>query len=51
MTQLMAEAIRQMVDGRESSAAKRRFLERIQNAPDRGTQGKITWKREDLHER
>jgi len=51
MTQLMAEAIRQMVDGRESSAAKRRFLERIQNAPNRATNGKITWTREELYDR
>jgi hypothetical protein len=31
--------------------AMRRFLERIQAAPDRGTRGKIRWTREELHER
>lgn len=31
--------------------AKRRFLERIRNAPDRGTRGVIRWTREELHER
>lgn len=29
--------------------AKRRVLRRIRNAPDRGTQGKISWNRDDLH--
>ena len=32
-------------------AAKRRFLERIRNTPDRGTKGKITWTRDRLHQR
>jgi hypothetical protein len=31
--------------------AKRRFLERIRTAPDRGTEGKISWTREQLRER
>jgi hypothetical protein len=31
--------------------AKRRFLEGIRNAPDRGTGGRMTWTREELHER
>src|SRR4029077_2929741 len=52
MTSLMAEAIRTLIeqDG-QSAKAKRRFLDRIQNAPDRGTRGKISWTREELHER
>jgi hypothetical protein len=52
MTSLMAEAIRTLLeqDG-QSAKAKRRFLDRIQNAPDRGTRGKISWTREELHER
>jgi len=31
--------------------AKRRFLERIRDAPDRGTRGVIRWTRDELHER
>lgn len=52
MTRLMTEAIQTLIDQRKrGTAAKRRFLERIQNAPDRGTRGKIRWSREELHER
>ena len=52
MTALMAEAIRQMIDRNSDSAkAKRRFLHRIQRAPDRHTRGVIRWSREELHER
>lgn len=52
MTALMAQAIRQMVDESERAGrAKKRFLERIRNAPDRGTRGTIRWNREELHER
>jgi hypothetical protein len=48
----MAEAIRNFMekDG-QSDKAKRRFLERINNAPDRGTGGNIDWTRDSLHER
>jgi hypothetical protein len=35
----------------QTEKAKRRFLERIRNTPDRGTQGKIQWTRDELHER
>lgn len=51
MASLMAEAIRNILeqDG-ETAKAQRRFLDRIRNAPDRGT-GQIDWSREDLHER
>lgn len=35
----------------QTQKAKRRFLERMRNAPDRGTQGKIRWTRDELHER
>jgi hypothetical protein len=35
----------------ENAQAKRRFLERVRNAPDRGTRGKVTWTRDELHER
>ena len=52
MTSLMAEAIRNLMDRDEQTAkAKRRFLERIRNAPDRGTGGTIRWTRDELHER
>ena len=52
MTSLMAEAIQGLMDQDEQTAkAKRRFLERIRNAPDRGTGGAIRWTRDELHER
>ncbi len=52
MTSLMAEAIRKLMDqDQERDAAKRRFLERIRNAPNLGTKGRITWTRDELHER
>ena len=52
MTHLMAEAIRRMVDeDGQAERAKRRLIERMRNATDRGTGGKATWTREELHER
>ena len=52
MTQLMTDAIRALLEQEESdSKAKRRFLDRIRNAPDRGTKSKIRWTRDQLHER
>ena len=51
MTQLMADAIRQMTEASGPGSANRRFLERIRTAPDRGNKGKITWTRDQLHER
>ena len=52
MTSLMAEAIQGLMDEDEQAAkAKRRFLERIRNAPDRGTGEPIHWTRDELHER
>jgi len=52
MTKLMAEAIRTMMEqDSERSSAKRRILDRIQNAQDLGTGGVISWTREELHER
>ena len=35
----------------QTDKAKRRFLERIRNAPDRGTHGVAKWTRDELHER
>ena len=52
MTSVMAEAIQGMIDAdAQSERSKRRFLERIRNAPDRGTGGRITWTRHELYER
>ena len=52
MTRLMADAIRKMLNGEAGAdRAARRFLERIREAPDRGTKGKIRWTRDELHER
>ena len=51
MTSLAAQAIRDLMERDEqTAAAKRRFLERIRNAPDRGT-GARKWTREEMHER
>ena len=52
MTSLMEEAILNLMD-RETSreAARRRFFERMENAPNRGTGGKISWTRDEIHER
>lgn len=52
MTSLMTKALEALLDqDRQAVQAKRRFLSRIENAPDRGTQGAITWTRDELHER
>ena len=55
MTELMAEAIRDLLEQEEReqeiAAAKRRLIERMRNAPDWGTGGRITWTREELYER
>jgi hypothetical protein len=36
---------------RQYAEDQRRFLRRIRNAPNRGTQGKIIWTRDDVHVR
>ncbi len=52
MTALMTSAIRGLIEQDEqTSQAKHRFLQRIQNAPDRGTAGAIHWTRDEVHER
>ena len=52
MSSLVAEAISRMVDpDTEDATAKSRFLNRSHKAPDRGTHGKIRWRRDDLYER
>ena len=52
MSSLMARAIRDLTErDQQTAAAKRRFLGRIRNAPDRGTGGAIRWTRDEMHER
>lgn len=52
MTSLMARAIEKLMEhDDEHEKKKRRFIERMHNAPDLGTNGKISWKREDLYDR
>jgi len=52
MTSLMAEGIRRMLDQEvDSEKTKRRLLRRMRNAPGRGAGDRITWTREELHER
>lgn len=46
------KAIRNLMEqDQQTAAAKRRFLTRIRNAPDRGTGGRVAWTRDKLHER
>ena len=50
--QFVTDAIRALLEQEErNSKAKRRFLDRIRNAPDRGTHGRIRWIRDELHRR
>ncbi len=52
MSSLITVAISDMIEQEsQTQRARRRFLERIRNAPDRGTQGRIQWTRDELHER
>jgi hypothetical protein len=52
MTSLMTEAIRSLVEQEADLAAKKaRFIERMKDAPDRGTGGVLKWTRDELHER
>ena len=52
MTSLMTQAIQKMIaEDQQYEKAKRRFLERIRNAPDRGIGEKISWTREEVHDR
>lgn len=51
MTELLANAITKMIaDGPDVEERTRRMIERMENAPARGS-GEITWKREDLYDR
>jgi metal-responsive CopG/Arc/MetJ family transcriptional regulator len=52
MSSLITAAISEMIEQEsQTQKAKRRFLERIRSAPDRGTKGQIQWTRDELHER
>jgi hypothetical protein len=52
MSSLMARAIEQLMEhDEEYEKAKRRAIRRMHNAPDLGTNGKITWTRDELYER
>ena len=51
MTSLMTELIRGTIAQEDEQAdRRRRILARLENPPDLGTGGKITWKRQDLYE-
>jgi len=52
MTQLVENAIRRMIaDGPSDEERRRRFMERLNNPPNLGTNGQITWTRDEIHER
>jgi hypothetical protein len=52
MSAIMTEAIRNLTERDDRvEAANRRLIARIRNAPDLGTHGKITWTRDEIHER
>jgi predicted transcriptional regulator len=52
MTALAADAIeRYMNDQERRRAAAKRFIEQMRKGYDLGTNGKITWTRDELHER
>jgi len=52
MTSLMAQAIRNLMEGDAQTArAKKRFRDRVRNAPDLGTGGAIRWSRDEIHGR
>jgi DNA-binding transcriptional MocR family regulator len=52
MSHLMTLAIERMLaDEGKWDLSKRRMIERMRNATDRGTNGVITWTRDEIHER
>lgn len=52
MSSLMTNAItKKILDEDDYHLRAKRAIERMRNATDRGTGGKITWTREELHER
>lgn len=46
---LVAEAV--LKDKSQIEAARLRFFDRIEQLPDLGTNGEISWTRDELHER
>jgi plasmid stability protein len=52
MTALVKEAIeRTLVEDRVREAAASRLIRRLQNAPDRGIGGSVSWTRDEIHDR
>jgi hypothetical protein len=51
MTEAIRKIVDEEVDENSREAARRRLLDRIRNATDWGTGGKITWTRDEIHER
>jgi len=52
MTTVVKEAIeRTLVEDGVREAAASRLIRRLQNAPDQGIGGKISWTRDKLHDR
>ena len=52
MTTVVKEAIeRTLVEDSVRETAASRLIQRLQNAPDRGVGGKVSWTRDELHDR
>jgi hypothetical protein len=52
MTTFIHNAIRKAIEHEgEYERAKKRMLARLENPPDLGTHGRITWTRDELHDR
>ncbi len=52
ITAVVKEAVeRPLVEDRARGAAASRLIRRLQNAPDRGVGGKISWTRNELYDR
>jgi metal-responsive CopG/Arc/MetJ family transcriptional regulator len=52
MSSLIADAVEKVVEeDDEYERAKRSFIARLNNLPDRTFGGQITWTRDELHER
>jgi hypothetical protein len=52
MTSLAADAIEKLMEpNADEEVVKRRMLERLKNPPNLGTGGKISWTRDEIHER
>ena len=50
---VVQQALEKLLDEHETQlkAAADRFIKRIKNSPERGTNGVITWTRDELYER